>query len=373
VTGVRYLAADLFNVLLDPDDTGVIGTRAGFRFFYIGLAIAGLFVLNARRDRRVLPFAAALATLFALGYLGKYIPGALQIQPYRHVLPLGFFAVLPAAAFCEVLGRERALAGLGRPVKALLAVAALACAQHLVGDALYFTPKLLPKPGGLMHGDPSPLSPYGFFTVAQERAHIHYGVPADAWIDNSVEDVVTWIAENVPRGSRLLAEHMTIGERTAWKTHVEVMGGFRERNIQHSLANLFRTYGEKPITDRALERYLRTYGIGWIVTLSKREDFERSAILEKLPQVGHWNIYRTRFAVSPFVKGSGRLRARTNRIEVFATDSAQDVVISYHFHESLRCRPRCRIERAQNGHDPVGFIRVPAPHPRSFVIYNSYE
>jgi hypothetical protein len=372
-TGLQYIAGDFFNVLIDPDDSGVIGTRAGFRFLYVALATAGIALLHARRDPRALPFGAALATLFALGYFGTYIPGALQIQPYRHVLPLGFFAVLPAAAFCQTLARERVLVRLGRPAQALLAVAAMVAVQHLVGEALYFTPELLREPDGLMHGDPSPLTAYGFMTSPHGRSHIHYGVPADPWIDNSVEDVVRWIGANLPPGSRLLAEHMTIGERTAWKTHTEVMGGFRERNVQHSLANFFRRYGTKTVSDAELERYLRTYGIGWIVTLSRRQDFETSALLEKLPPIGQWSLYRTRFPVSPFAKNSGQLRARTNSIQVYSSNPTEDVVMRYHWHEALRCTPSCRVARSPVQDDAVGFIRVPAPHPPDFIVYNSYE
>jgi len=372
-TGFRHLLADFFNLLLDPDDSGVIGTRAGFRFLYLGLAIAGLVLMRARRDPRVLPLGAALITLFTLGYLGTYIPGALQLQPYRHVLPLGFFATIPAAAFCELLWRERPFAGLVLPAKAVLVVAAMIGVQHLIGEALYFTPRLVPHPDALIHGDPSPLSAYGFLAPVRERAHVHYGVPPAAWVDSDVDAVVDWVRGNVPAGSRVLAETMSLGERIAWKTDAEVMGGFRERNVQHALANFFRRHGSRPVAGEELVKYLRAYGIGWIITLTQREDFDTNEQLEKLPDIGPWKIYRTRFAVSPFVQGRGQLRATTNSIQVFGTPADQDVVISYHWHESLRCTPGCRVERSPIRYDPVGFIRVPAPHPADFIIYNSYR
>jgi hypothetical protein len=372
-TGPRHLVADFFNILFDTDDSGVIGTRAGFRFLYLSLGIAGVVLLRARRDPRALPFGAALAALFVLGYLGEYVPGALQIQPYRHVLPLGFFATLPAAAFCELLSRERPFAGLARPARGLLVIAGLFAVQHFVGEALYFTPKLMPEPGKAIHGEPSALSAYGFFAITTERKHLHYGIPPDDWVDSHVEEVIEWVSANVPPGSRVLAETMSLGERIAWKTNAEVMGGFRERNIQHALGNLFRIHGYKPVAEAELEAYLRTYGIGWIITFTKRDDFENSELLEKLPSIKLWNIYRTRFAVDPFLKGHGRLRAKTNSIQVHGTPTDQDVVLSYHWHESLRCTPGCRVERWPIRYDPVGFIRVRAPHPANFIIYNSYR
>ena len=71
--------------------------------------------------------------------------------------------------------------------------------------------------------------------------------------------------------------------------------------------------------------------------------------------------------------GGGRLRARTNRIEVWASEPSEDLVLAYHFHEALRCTPSCRIEREPSSLDRVGFIRVPAPHARDVVIWNSYQ
>jgi hypothetical protein len=33
----------------------------------------------------------------------------------------------------------------------------------------------------------------------------------------------------------------------------------------------------------------------------------------------------------------------------------------------------CKVERAEIDIDRVGFIRVPAPHPKSLTVWNSYE
>ena len=57
---------------------------------------------------------------------------------------------------------------------------------------------------------------------------------------------------------------------------------------------------------------------------------------------------------------------------VTATDPNRDVVLRYHWMETLRCSPDCTIVREPVEGDRVGFMRVPAPHPRDFVIENSY-
>jgi hypothetical protein len=48
------------------------------------------------------------------------------------------------------------------------------------------------------------------------------------------------------------------------------------------------------------------------------------------------------------------------------------VVLRFHFLETLVCRPGCAIAREPLSHDPVGFIRVAAPHPADFEILNAY-
>ena len=108
------------------------------------------------------------------------------------------------------------------------------------------------------------MSAYGFPTPSQKHAHLHYGLPHEGWAEADVDDVVDWVAENIPPGSRVLVETMTLGERIAWKTDVEVMGGFRERNLQHALANLFRRHGPRPVRDAELIHYLRTYAIALV-------------------------------------------------------------------------------------------------------------
>jgi hypothetical protein len=119
--------------------------------------------------------------------------------------------------------------------------------------------------------------------------------------------------------------------------------------------------------------FLTTYAVRWVVLFAPRSDLERSPWLTLVEKTDAWRVYRNRVAVTPIRQGGGRLRARTNRIEVWQSDPSQDAVLAYHFHESLRCTPDCRVVREADPLSQVGFIRVPAPHPRDFVVWNSYE
>jgi hypothetical protein len=76
--------------------------------------------------------------------------------------------------------------------------------------------------------------------------------------------------------------------------------------------------------------------------------------------------------VSRVLSGGGSVRARTNRLFVTGSEPEQDVVLSYHFHEQLVCEPGCRVERQDVALDDVGFVRVPAPHPRDFLVRLQY-
>jgi hypothetical protein len=371
-TGFDHLISDFFDLLRDPDDSGVIGTRAGFRFFYLGLALCWLGTAYARRDRRLLVFGSSLAALFVLGYLGSHVPGGLQIQPYRHVLPLAFAAVIPAAAFCEQLWVTHAFAQLAAPLKALLAASAIFTFQHLGIEALYFLPKIVPDARRIAHDQASPISKYGFL-AAPEVTHVFYGLPVEPWIENYPDEVAAWVEKNLPPGARVLAETTALGERLAWQTHVEVIGGFLERNLEHAQGNFFRHYEHRDIESTELANYLRSFNIGWVITQNRRDDLERAAILEQLPPIRGWSVYRTRIPLSPFLSGSGSLQASTNTIQVAGTNPRQLLVLSYHWHESLRCTPGCRVERQPIKYDGVGFIRIPSPHPASFAIFNSYK
>lgn len=366
-TDPSYLVADVFNLLLNPTDTGVIGTRAGFRFLVLGFAAVGLWLWRREGDARLLPVATALGALLGLAYLGAWIPGARQIQPYRNVFPATLLALLPAAWLLERAWRERWLAPLAGSARAGLAVVAFVGAQHLAGDVLYFFPSLVPDVPRLFDGVPAPISSYGFADPPD------YRLPHSSRIQPGTDAVVAWIDAHVPSGERVLVDGIMLGERLAWKSHVEVMGGFTLLNVTHAHANFFRRHRGSRVTAQELRRYLETYGIGWVVLTYVRPEIERlTEVLQRVEVVEGRRIYRTTFPVDRFVRGSGRVRAGTNRIAVMGAQPDQDVVVAYHWHEGLVCRPGCRVEREQHPLDRVGFVRVPAPHPASFVVEHGY-
>ena len=367
--GPAFLVADFFDLLRDPSDTGVIGTRTGFRFLYLALSVAALVYWRRERDPRFVPFAALLGVCFALSYFAPFIPHARQIQPYRHALPLLFFAAVAAAGFVEHVLARRLLAGLPAAVNALLAVLAFGVVQHLAIQAAYFLPQLVPEARPLFDGTPALVNRYGFFNNFKAHTHMFYGLPRDPSFEAGIEDVERWVERRLPRGTRLLVDSMVLGERLAWKSHAEVMGGFELRNIDHSYANFFRRYGARRVDEATLEGYLRTFAISYVLLQRPRDDIAKAErVLEAVPPIYPFHVYRSKLSDSKLLVNRGSVHASTNRIAVSGSDPNEDVVLSYHWHERLACLPRCRVVRQPNPLDRVGFIRVPAPHPERFVI-----
>ncbi|HEX4339894.1 MAG TPA: hypothetical protein VH062_28500 [Polyangiaceae bacterium] len=371
--GPRFLVCDFFDVLCSGADSGVIGTRTGFRFLYLGLGVAGLFQLFRLKDERFLPLFVGVASLYFFAYVGGALPGLAQTQPYRQITPAAFLTTLPAAAFVDAFFRERRHVSHGFATTALLAVLGVALFQRLVaGDALYFLPRLIPEPARLLDGSPSPLSKYGFFWESPLPSHVHYGVPHEAYLEQGIPAVVDWLGKHVPAHERVLAEGATLGERLAWQGRYEVLGGFVERNVAHAYANYFRQYKDQSPEEAEVARYLHVFAVNWVV--SDRPEFARyPEVVEHVATVGNWNVYRTLEPVNRILAGGGTVDASENLLRVRGSDPASEILLSYHFHEALRCRPSCTVERSLVDIDRVGLLRVPAPHPADLDVYNSYE
>ncbi|HMI93311.1 MAG TPA: hypothetical protein VK509_18195, partial [Polyangiales bacterium] len=274
--GPAFLVSDFFDLLRDPSDTGVIGTRTGFRFLFLALSLAALLLWRRERDPRFAPFAAVLGLCFLLSYFSQIIPFARQIQPYRHALPLAFFAAIAAAGFVEHAIARRALAGLGKPVLALLAVLSFGVVQHLAIQVAYFMPQWVPEARPLFDGSPSVIMRYGFHSTFEASTHMFYGLQNPRTLEHQI---VRWVDEQLPHGTRVLVDRMALGERLAWKTHVEVIGGFEYRNIEHSYANFFRSYHKIDVDELKLGYYLRTYAISYVMVERARQDFARATRL----------------------------------------------------------------------------------------------
>jgi hypothetical protein len=365
-----HLLCDLLDVLCSGTDTGVIGTRTAFRFIILALSIGGLAVWWRARDRRFWPLCVGIAVLYTGAYFAE-LTALQQTQPYRQIAPAALLSVLPAAFFLEWIWRKRLIQDQARASRYLLLVLTLALTQQLLaGQVLYFLPRLMPEMDPLIDGSRSPLSQYGFWWPASSPNHVHYGVPHESYLEPGVEATIGWLENNLPARTRVLVEGGLLGERLAWRTQLEILGGFLERNVMHVDANYFRERASG--TPRDLAQYVQTYAVEWVV--SNQKQFKDAADLFALVDIVEGRaIYRTRPRVDRVLQGGGRVAASSNTLDVHGSDPLQPLVLSYHWHEDLRCQPACRVERENRELDRVGLIRVPAPHPTDLTIFNSYE
>lgn len=369
----EFLLCDLLSVMCSAADTGVIGSRAGFRFLFGGLGLGGLWLWRTEGDRRLAPIGVSLLTLFCMSYFGKFVPGLNQTQPYRQLAPAIWLSIIPAAYCVQRVVEGWKLNALSSLGKIVMSVGAFALVQELLtSQVMYFLPRAIPDPEPLLDGTRAPLNEYGFWAPPNLESHVHYGLPHPTMVELGVREVVDWVASNVPPRSRIMIEGGMLGERLAWRTDHEILGGFVERNVQHVDANFFRTYQNVVASAPELARFKHIYAVNWAIT--NRPEFERYTDLwELVAKIGGRNIYRARSHSSAVLRGSGEVTALQNRLDVKGSLPNETVVLSYHFHEALRCRPDCRVERERFDVDRVGMIRIPAPHPPDFRIFNSYS
>ena len=362
---LSILGADLLEWSIDPSTTGLIGSRTTARWIVLALAVLALLGWRRRGDPRHLPFATALLTLGALAYVGGYFSITGQIQPYRHVGPLALIAVIPAADHLGVLLGARPWREWSRATTMLVGLLMIPAAQHLFAEVTYYVHGSLPQP-------------------EQPKSRQHWWIGSSGFAgspdyrlvkaNEDAEALTEWVREHDDGQGRFLVEIGHIGELLARATDAQVIGGFTYRNLAHSGANLYRRYPTGALAEAPLLRYLKTYAIRWIVVAPEAPWLRTYASLRQAARFGPLVVYEVLSPAGLVARGGGQVRAETNRIELRGSDPKADVVLRFHWMETLACEPSCTIERTPvNAEDSVGFIKVPAPHPADLEILNTYR
>jgi hypothetical protein len=362
--GIEFVLFDLLGVLHDSSSQGMIGPRVLIRLFALIAAIACLRAWRDAADRRRLPFFVLIVSMAALTFVGGYTPFA-QIQPYRHNLPLAFALVIPAGWWLTETVRARPWRALVPTQRVLGAAFGLLAALGVLAEVRYFFAPTMDEHQVLDDGTKVLMNSLG-----------HNYTPRYTYDEqNEWENVLAWIAAHDDGQGRWLIQDQALGEYAMARTGAQVIGGFLVRNIEHSDANWFRRAGAPPYREEALAEYLRTYAIRWVVlqkyTLDPWWD-QHPELVTRAGFVDGWIFYQVHVG-SSLLSGRGRAAAQLNRISITRTNQNEDVLVRYHWMETLRCRPDCEIERVPVDGDRVGFMRVLAPHPRDFVIENAYE
>ena len=363
-TMLRTLPFDLFGLLADPGVTGVVATRATYRFVAVVAGAAMVIRWWRRADTRALPIGSAMIALFLMAYLSGFTPLA-NVQPYRHVGPLMYVALIPAAALLEDAVVSHRIRRWPRSARRTAAVMTVPLILLMGRDALYFTERSLPKPAALPNGERTAFGALGTLSPAEYR-HAHW----------SRDDLAQWVTDHDDGQGRILVEGWAWGEQLAWKTDGQILGGFVWRNLEHSWSNLFRVRPQGILPPDEFERYLQDWGVRWVIISSPKALtpwWDLNPHLQLFEILPPFRIYRVKPATSLFLQNQGTVHARTNVIEVEGTDPNEDVVLRYHWLATFGCEPDCTAVRQAVRQTKVGFVRVPAPHPADFAIVNTYE
>jgi hypothetical protein len=180
-----------------------------------------------------------------------------------------------------------------------------------------------------------------------------------------------WLVEHHAGRGRVFVSDWTLAEFLAAGTRIPILGGLLERNVPHVDANLFRRSPDDLKGD-ALKRYFELYAVGWVVVEGDHGLLDyRPDLLAPAQALHGYRVYRTRSEPSYFLRGEGNVQSQSLNSIVVTGARGSDLVLRFHWMETLRCRPGCDLEREMVGGDRVGFIRIPAP-PQSFEIFNAY-
>ena len=278
------------------------------------LGFGGAFLAGPLAGRRF--FAPALAAFAALGAWGPELLPNLQLE--RMALPGLFTAVIPAS-----LVAGRVLEQTGR--RSLPARAALLALLALGGVAL-----------SRIHGNRTS-APY-------------------VTLNDQVRRLATLIGDRQPAGGRVLFAGATV--HAVGRGHVAylpVLAGaemmacdyyhFPPKMVEYNYPpRAFRT------NDADLVHFLDAYDVTHLVTFRrdwKRYLGERPDTFEKVGEVDDLAVYRAARAPSRFMRGTGRVRATPNRIEVDLDDAQAEAVIKYNWLPGLRAEAPATIHPAE--------------------------
>ncbi|HIE11289.1 MAG TPA: hypothetical protein EYP62_06705, partial [Kiritimatiellae bacterium] len=170
-------------------------------------------------------------------------------------------------------------------------------------------------------------------------------------MSREVRDFVAWVRANVPSGARLLFAGPTVHGYGGG--HVALLPALTGREMMacdyyhFSMKKVEYEYPPRGYRSyRKMLRFLRSYNVSHIVTFRKYWQRRLEGHPDRFTPVHQFGrparpkkVYRVEHTPSIFLKGSGRVSARLNELEVIPDDPSGEVVIKYNWAHGLKAQP----------------------------------
>ena len=320
----------------------------------------GIYLWNKNKQReKAIIFLGSFCFFFLVSYYGSFFE-ITSITPMRFLIPLNIFLVFPSAVGLNYLYRFFLS---DKPLK--VKVISLVVLGYLL-----------------------------ITLIAVPYYHLFYkkDFRLVSKVPEPFNQLVSWIKNNTNKEGRILIENSDFESgHQYYGTHLPyLLSRWTEReyigNFFYYTPSLdsFTSYNagylfKKPIegfTPRDLQSYLDLYNIKWIIywsNASKNVFASGSKDFTYITRIDKFHICKAERKTNFFLKGTGSVKAETNKISLEGVTAVDgEVILGYHWMKCLKTDPPRRLERVLLKDDPIGFIKI-KDTPSSIVIYNSYS
>ena len=320
-----------------------------------GMAGLVLWRRNGRGDL-ALPVAVTAAFFFVFGYFGAFVQLFAEVNPTRYLPVMNLLLLIPATTAMLHVYR-----GIGSRITANGLFLAVALGVCMVS---FFHLQRFDKLLQLRTGEPETRE------VTQLINELRAMPPQGRVL---LED--SGVMDHEGPGQVYAMSH--IPALFPQKTGKAFIGGpYPYVFVKHHWTDFHdgKIFGRNmdDVPFRRMKKYMALYDITRIVCWSSRaRDYFNAYPDYFRPEknVGYFQIYTVARKPDSFLRGSGTARATYNRIEL--TDvkpEGGEIIIKYHWLDSLRTDPPLKISSVRFMDDPIGFIRIQNPPPALKIV-----
>ncbi|OGL42491.1 MAG: hypothetical protein A2042_09300 [Candidatus Schekmanbacteria bacterium GWA2_38_11] len=346
-------------------------------------AIGGFIKWRREKNDLLLPVVGGGIILFIFSYFGSYLRMEFLQNPWRYEFILNLFLLIPASDFlARVFEKTGEVNIRGRIIPLIAGIFLLVT---IFPKNLAHAAKMLSIPSGK-----DKILVYDRLNELKEgRDPLSYEAIPSSYMPDGANELIEWINQNTSRDGRILIEDSCWQSGHAyWGSHLpcilplyaerEYIGGplpqffMKHHFAEFHDAELF----EKPIkeiTPEKLKEYFDLYNIKWIICFisNSREYFDNlPGMVSMITKIDKFYIYAVKREPNFFVKGKGEISSGYNHLYL-KNLSKGDVIIKYHWLDTLKTKPERKVEKVDAMDDPIGFIKIHNP-PREIEIYNAY-